>query len=98
MHDLEIAVAIVVATMRAATPLVLAGFGELVTERSGVLNLGVEGMMLIGASVGFIGTVATGSPLAGLALAMLAGAALALVFGVLTLVADGQSGGLPGWR
>jgi len=85
MHELEIAVAIVVATLRAATPLMLAGFGELVTERSGVLNLGVEGMMLMGASVGFIGTVATGSPIVGLVLAMLAGAALALVFAVLTL-------------
>ncbi len=85
MHEVEIAVAILVATMRAATPLVLAGFGELITERSGVLNLGVEGMMLMGASIGFIGTVATGSPVIGLLLAMLAGAALALVFGVLTL-------------
>jgi simple sugar transport system permease protein len=85
MHEIEIAVAIAVATLRAATPLVLAGFGELITERSGVLNLGVEGMMLMGASVGFIGTVATGSPIVGLVLAMLAGAALALVFGVLTL-------------
>ncbi len=85
MHELEIAVAILVATLRAATPLVLAGFGELIAERSGVLNLGVEGMMLMGASVGFIGTVATGSPIIGLLLAMLAGAALAMVFGVLTL-------------
>jgi simple sugar transport system permease protein len=85
MHELEIPVAILVATLRAATPLVLAGFGELVTERSGVLNLGVEGMMLMGASIGFIGTVATGSPIVGLLLAMLAGAALSLVFGVLTL-------------
>jgi len=85
MHELEIAVAIVVATLRAATPLMLAGFGELITERSGVLNLGVEGMMLMGASVGFIGTVATGSPIVGLIVAMIAGAALALVFAVLTL-------------
>ena len=85
MHEAEIFLAVVVATLRAATPLVIAGFGELITERSGVLNLGVEGMMLMGASVGFIGTVATGSPIVGLLAAMLAGAALALVFGVLTL-------------
>ena len=85
MHEFEIVVAILVATLRAATPLMLAGFGELVTERSGVLNLGVEGMMLMGASVGFIATVASGSMLVGLLAAMLAGAALALVFGVLTL-------------
>ena len=51
-----------VATLRAATPLLLAGFGELVTERAGVLNLGVEGMMLIGAVCGFIAPSTTGSP------------------------------------
>ena len=85
MHELEITLAVAVATRRAATPLMLAGFGELITERSGVLNLGVEGMMLVGAAFGFIGTVTTGSLLAGFILAMLAGAALALVFGVLTL-------------
>lgn len=85
MHDAAILVAILVATLRAATPLMLAGFGELITERSGVLNLGVEGMMLVGAAFGFIGTAATGSLLAGCVVAMFAGAALALVFGVLTL-------------
>lgn len=85
MHELEFVLAILVATLRAATPLMLAGFGELVTERSGVLNLGVEGMMLVGAVFGFIGAVSTGSLLAGFLLAMVAGAALALVFGVLTL-------------
>ncbi len=85
MHELGIAVAIVVATLRAATPLMLAGFGELITERSGVLNLGVEGMMLVGAAFGFIGAVVSGSLLVGFIIAMIAGAALALVFGVLTL-------------
>ena len=93
MHDPAIAlVAIVVATLRAATPLLLAGFGELVTERSGVLNLGVEGMMLVGAAAGFIGTAPPATRWSGCSLAMLAGAALALVFGVLTLYADGQPG------
>jgi simple sugar transport system permease protein len=85
MHELELVLAILVATLRAATPLMLAGFGELITERSGVLNLGVEGMMLMGAALGFIGTVTSGSLLVGFLVAMLAGAALALVFGVLTL-------------
>lgn len=85
MHEVEILVAILCATLRAATPLVLAGFGELVTERSGVLNLGVEGMMLVGASVGFIGVAVTGNPLIGFVVAMLAGAAMSLVFGFLTL-------------
>ncbi len=74
-----------VATLRAATPLLLAGFGELVAERSGVLNLGVEGMMLVGASAGFLATAATGNPAAGLLAAMLAGAAMAAAFAALTL-------------
>jgi simple sugar transport system permease protein len=85
MHDADIAVAIIVATMRAATPLVLAGFGELITERSGVLNLGVEGMMLVGAATGFIAAVAGGNLLLGFIVAMIAGALMALLFGVLTL-------------
>jgi simple sugar transport system permease protein len=86
MHDtLVLLVAIGVATLRAATPLMIAGLGELVTERAGVLNLGLEGMMLVGAVAGFAGTAATGNPVLGMALAMLAGVAMSLLFGVLTL-------------
>ena len=85
MHEAELLLGILVATLRAATPLMLAGFGELITERSGVLNLGVEGMMLVGAVFGFIGTMLSGSLLVGFIVAMIAGAALALLFGVLTL-------------
>jgi ABC-type uncharacterized transport system permease subunit len=86
VHEFTVvAVAILVATLRAATPLIIAGLGELVTERSGVLNLGIEGMMLMGAAVGFIGTVASGNPVIGMLAAMLAGMGMALIFGVLTL-------------
>jgi simple sugar transport system permease protein len=85
MHDPTPIPAILVSTLRAATPLLLAGFGELITERSGVLNLGVEGMMLMGAVCGFIGAVASGSLFAGFVAGAFAGAALALVFGWLTL-------------
>jgi simple sugar transport system permease protein len=85
MHDKLVLLAIVVATLRAATPLVLAGFGELIAERSGVLNLGVEGMMLVGASSGFFATAASGSIVLGLLVAMLAGALMAGIFAVLTL-------------
>lgn len=77
--------AIVVATLRAGTPLVFAALGELVTEKSGVLNLGVEGMMLVGAVAAVIGTLASGSYTVGILSAALAGAALSLVFGFLTL-------------
>ena len=86
MHDAGLLlVGVLVATLRAAAPLIIAGLGELVVERSGVLNLGQEGMMLMGAAVGFIGTVATGNPAVGMLAAMLAGMAMALIFGVLTL-------------
>ncbi|TKC87179.1 ABC transporter permease [Trinickia terrae] len=69
----------------AAIPLMLAGVGELVTEKSGVLNLGVEGMMLMGAVSGYAVTAITGSPWLGVAAAIAAGVAMALLFGFLTL-------------
>ncbi|HVW49225.1 MULTISPECIES: ABC transporter permease [unclassified Trinickia] len=69
----------------AAIPLMFAGIGELVTEKSGVLNLGVEGMMLMGAVTGYAVTVTTGHPWLGVAASMAAGVAMALLFGFLTL-------------
>jgi simple sugar transport system permease protein len=68
----------------AATPILLAAIGELVVERSGVLNLGVEGMMITGAICGFAVAVETGSPLLGFVLAAFGGAVLALLFALLT--------------
>lgn len=76
--------ALVASLMVAATPILLAATGELVVEKSGVLNLGVEGMMIIGAVCGFIGAVETGSPLLGLLAAVAGGVILSLVFGILT--------------
>lgn len=76
---------LVLMTLGAGTPLIFAALGELVTEKSGVLNLGVEGMMLVGAITAFITTSASGSLWLGVAAGCLAGAAMALVFGFLTL-------------
>jgi simple sugar transport system permease protein len=65
--------------------LLLAASGELVVERSGVLNLGVEGMMIVGAACGFAGAYMSGSTVVGALCGILAGAALAAIFGILTL-------------
>jgi general nucleoside transport system permease protein len=83
---LELLVNIMIGVIIAATPLLFAGIGELVVEKSGVLNLGVEGMMIIGAIAAFAVTVTTGSYLLGLLAAVLAGALMAGLFGVLTQV------------
>jgi len=81
----ETIVGILLATLGAGTPLVFAALGELVTEKSGVLNLGVEGMMLVGAVCGFVAAVESGSMWAGVGVSVLAGAGMALLFGILTL-------------
>ncbi|CAM2145706.1 general nucleoside transport system permease protein [Pararobbsia alpina] len=70
----------------AAIPLMQAGLGELVTEKSGVLNLGVEGMMLMGAVSGYAALTMTGNPWIGLAAGAVAGLLMSALFGVLTLV------------
>ncbi|WP_338609677.1 ABC transporter permease [Pelagibacterium nitratireducens] len=76
---------ILLTIITAATPLLLAAIGELVVERSGTLNLGVEGMMVMGAVGGFVGMIVTGNPFVGALVGMLFGTALSLLFAVLTL-------------
>ncbi|MBA4268187.1 MAG: ABC transporter permease [Methylobacterium sp.] len=80
-----ILVSILMTLVAASTPILLAALGELVTEKAGVLNLGVEGMMLCGAVAGFAVAFSTGSTMLGLLAAMMAGVATAMVFAVLTL-------------
>jgi general nucleoside transport system permease protein len=70
---------LLVTAVASGTPILLAGLGELVAEKSGVLNLGVEGMMAVGTWAGFAAAHATGSPWLGVPAAMLAGALLSLV-------------------
>jgi len=76
---------LILTVITASTPLLLAAIGELVTERSGVLNLGVEGMMIMGAVCAFAIAVHTDSGLLGVIAGALAGAALSLVFAILTV-------------
>ncbi|GMQ74881.1 MAG: ABC transporter permease [Gammaproteobacteria bacterium] len=82
---METVIAILLATLGAGTPLVFAALGELVSEKSGVLNLGVEGMMVIGAVSGFVVAVESGNLWLGVLAALLAGAAMAGLFAALTL-------------
>ncbi len=77
--------AILLTVITASTPLVIAAMGELITERSGVLNLGVEGMMIIGAVCAFAVAQLSGSPLIGVGAGILAGAVFSLLFAFLTL-------------
>ncbi|MDT6941823.1 ABC transporter permease [Brucella pseudogrignonensis] len=81
--DLTQAILLTIAT--AATPLLIAAIGELVVERSGVLNLGVEGMMLMGAVSGFAAAQFTGSAWLGMIAAIFVGMAFSGIFAFLTL-------------
>jgi len=76
------------ATLNAGTVLALASLGLLINEKTGIVNLGAEGMMLCAAIAGYAATVHTGSDWAGFAAGMAAGALLAAVFGVLVIWLD----------
>ena len=78
-------IAIFATIVTASTPLLFAAIGELVVEKSGVLNLGVEGMMLVGAVSAFAVSTGTGDPYLGILAAIGAGGVMALLFGILTL-------------
>lgn len=84
MND-AIVISIIMTVVGAATPILLAALGELIVEKSGVLNLGIEGLMLIGAVTGFAITSVTGVGLIGVVCAMIASTLAALLFGYLTL-------------
>jgi len=82
---IDFIIAAIITVVGLATPILLAGLGELVVEKSGVLNLGVEGMMLVGAISGFAVTVYTFNPWFGVLGAAAGGALASLLFGVLVL-------------
>src|SRR4029079_695900 len=85
-------VVIAAAGVGAGTILLFAAVGEIFAERAGVINLGVEGMMFMGAVSGFAIAVSTGNPYLGLLAAMFAGGLLALLHGIVTIhLSDDQS-------
>jgi len=93
---MELLTNILAATVVAGTPLLLVALGELICERSGVLNLGQEGMMLMGAVAGFVAALTTGSLVVGVAAAILAGVGMSLLFAFMavTLAANQYAAGL----
>lgn len=78
-------ISILAAAITAGTPILFAALGELITERAGVLNLGVDGIMLVGAATGFMATVTYGNPWIGVAVALTAGALMSLIHSFLTV-------------
>ena len=89
-------IAVCAAAVRAGTSVLFASLGEIFAERSGVLNLGLEGMMLVGALAGFVTTVRTQSPWLGVCVAGMAGGLLSVIHAVLcvTLRANQVASGL----
>jgi len=81
----ELVEAIILSVLAASTPLLIAATGELVAERSGVLNLGVEGMMIMGAACGFAGAWLTGSIIVGAICGIVAGTLMSLIFALMAL-------------
>ncbi|MFO7748775.1 MAG: ABC transporter permease, partial [Desulfobacteraceae bacterium] len=92
----EIIISVLERTLIAGTPLLLGTVGEIICERSGILNLGVEGVMSVGAVVAFIVTFTTGNPWLGLGAAVVAGMVISIIhaFAAITLQANQVVSGL----
>ena len=84
--NIDLILGIIQIVLIATTPLVFAGIGELVTEKSGVLNLGVEGMMLVGAVSAFVTLVITGSYVLAFLVSIISGILMSGLFAFLVLV------------
>lgn len=85
MVDQSFVISVLAAAITAGTPILYAALGELVTERAGILNLGVEGIMLVGAVAGFMAAIAFENSWLGLLAALVAGGLLALIHAFLTI-------------
>jgi len=90
MDSITIIIALIAATLRMATPLIFAGLGGVFSEKSGVVNIGLEGIMVIGAFFAVYGTYATKNPFIGIAFAVVAGMVIASIhaFLCITMRAD----------
>ncbi len=88
--DITALSALLAATIIAGTPILFAATGELLAERSGILNLGVEGMMLVGAAFGFISTVNTGNHWLGILAALAGGGFIASIHALVTITLRGN--------
>jgi ABC-type uncharacterized transport system permease subunit len=80
-----VSVGLFAATLRMATPLIFASLGGIFSERAGIINIALEGMMLTGAFSGVFVTYSSGNPWLGVCAAILAGGLLGLVHGILTI-------------
>ncbi|MGL1930564.1 MAG: ABC transporter permease [Desulfotalea sp.] len=86
----EIIIPLLAATVQSGTPVLFATLGAIVNEKSGVLNLGVEGVMIVGALAGFLTSYSTGSPFLGLVAAGISGLLFASVHGVVCIWFQGN--------
>ncbi len=87
-----IIIGILATGVRLATPFLLAALGEMFTQRSGVYNLGIEGIMLLGAFVGFFGTLQTGNPIFGIMASIVTGAAMGLLMALVSVTFKAEQG------
>ena len=86
----EIIIPLLAAAVQSGTPILYATLGEILTEKSGILNLGVEGIMMVGALAAFLAAMITGSPVMGLLCGGLAGALMAGIHGMVCLGFQGN--------
>lgn len=90
MVDLEIISSLFSATIQAGTPILFATLGEILTEKGGILNLGVEGMMALGAFFAFYFTLITGNPYLGLLAGGIGAALLGMIHGIICIIFRGN--------
>ncbi len=85
MDPATLIIAILQATVRSGTPILFACVGEIYAERSGILNVGLEGLMLVGAIAGFTASFSAGNPVVGVLAAAAAGALFSLIHAYVTI-------------